>query len=48
MEVPEKLYIHESQYWGLMANRHDITKKVLNMSARMPLLRKQKNLFTLH
>ena len=27
MEVPEKLYIHESQYWGLMANRHDITKK---------------------
>ena len=27
MEAPEKIYIHESQYWGLMANRHDITKK---------------------
>lgn len=48
MEAPEKIYIHESQYWGLMANRHDITKKVLNMSARMPLLKRHKILFTQH
>jgi len=26
MEIPEKIYIHESQYYGLMANRHNITK----------------------
>lgn len=26
MEVPEKLYIHKSQYWGLMANKDNITK----------------------
>ncbi len=25
-EVPEKVYIHKSQYWGLMANEHNITK----------------------
>jgi hypothetical protein len=21
MEVPEKIYVHKSQYWGLMANK---------------------------
>jgi hypothetical protein len=26
MEAPEKLYIHKSQFWGLMANEHNITK----------------------
>ncbi len=25
-EVPEKIYVHRSQYWGLMANEHNITK----------------------
>lgn len=25
-EAPEKLYIHKSQFWGLMANEHNITK----------------------
>lgn len=25
-ETPEKLYIHKSQFWGLMANEHNITK----------------------
>lgn len=25
-EAPEKIYVHKSQYWGLMANKHDITK----------------------
>lgn len=25
-EMPEKLYVHKSPYWGLMANEHDITK----------------------
>lgn len=25
-EAPEKIYIHKSQYWGLMANEHNITK----------------------
>jgi hypothetical protein len=25
-EAPEKVYIHKSQYWGLMANEHNITK----------------------
>ena len=24
--APEKIYIHKSQYWGLMANEHNITK----------------------
>lgn len=24
--VPEKIYVHKSQYWGLMANEHNITK----------------------
>jgi hypothetical protein len=24
--VPEKIYIHKSQYWGLMANDENITK----------------------
>ncbi len=26
-EVPEKIYVHRSQYWGLMANEKNITKK---------------------
>ena len=25
-EAPERVYIHKSQYWGLMANEHNITK----------------------
>ena len=25
-EVPDKIYVHKSQYWGLMANEHNITK----------------------
>ena len=25
-EAPEKIYVHKSQYWGLMANEHNITK----------------------
>lgn len=25
-EAPEKVYVHKSQYWGLMANEHNITK----------------------
>ena len=25
-EAPEKIYVHKSQYWGLMANK-DITTK---------------------
>lgn len=25
--VPEKIYVHKCQYWGLMANEHNITKK---------------------
>lgn len=25
-ELPEKVYIHKSQYWGLMANDKNITK----------------------
>ena len=25
-EAPEKIYVHKSQYWGLRANEHDITK----------------------
>jgi hypothetical protein len=25
-ETPEKIYVHKSQYWGLRANEHDITK----------------------
>lgn len=24
--APEKIYVHKSQYWGLMANEHNITK----------------------
>lgn len=26
MELPKKVYIHKSQYWGLMANKDNITK----------------------
>lgn len=26
MEAPEKIYVHKTQYWGLMANK-DITTK---------------------
>lgn len=26
METPEKIYVHKSQYWGLMANERNITK----------------------
>lgn len=25
-EVPEKIYVHKSQYWGLMANEDKTTK----------------------
>ena len=25
-EAPKRVYIHKSQYWGLMANEHNITK----------------------
>lgn len=25
-DTPEKVYIHKSQHWGLMANEHNITK----------------------
>ena len=25
-ETPKKIYVHKSQYWGLMANEHNITK----------------------
>ena len=25
-ELPEKVYVHKSQYWGLMANEKNITK----------------------
>lgn len=25
-ETPEKIYVHKSKYWGLMANEHNITK----------------------
>jgi hypothetical protein len=25
-EAPEKIYIHKSQYYGLIANEHNITK----------------------
>lgn len=25
-EAPEKIYVHKSQYWGLMANYKNITK----------------------
>lgn len=25
-EAPEKIYVHKSQYWGLMANEDNITK----------------------
>ena len=25
-EAPDKIYVHKSQYWGLMANEHNITK----------------------
>lgn len=25
-EAPEKIYVHKSQYWGLMANEQNITK----------------------
>ena len=25
-EAPKKIYVHKSQYWGLMANEHNITK----------------------
>ena len=25
-EAPERVYIHKSQYWGLMVNEHNITK----------------------
>ena len=25
-EAPKKIYIHKSQYWGLMANEGNITK----------------------
>lgn len=25
-EAPKKIYIHKSQYWGLMANEENITK----------------------
>lgn len=24
--APEKIYVHKSQYWGLMANEHNMTK----------------------
>lgn len=25
-EAPEKIYIHRTQHWGLLANEHNITK----------------------
>lgn len=25
--APEKIYVHKSQYWGLMVNEHNITKE---------------------
>lgn len=25
-EAPERIYVHKSQYWGLMANEYNMTK----------------------
>ena len=40
MEAPEKIYVHKSQYWGLMANEHDITKNGIEYIRKDALYKK--------
>ena len=40
--IPEKIYVHKSQYWGLMANEHNITENGIEytLTASLPSWKK--------
>ena len=38
--MPEKIYIHKSQYWGLMANENNITKNAVEYTRTDAFIKK--------
>ena len=45
-EVPEKIYVHKSQYWGLMANEKNITKNGIEYIRTDAFIEKAEKYFT--
>ena len=43
MEAPEKIYVHKSQYWGLMANEDNITKNGIEYTRTDAFIKKVEN-----
>ena len=43
MKAPEKIYVHKSQYWGLMANEDNITKKGIEYTRTDAFIEKAEN-----
>ena len=44
-EAPEKIYVHKSQYWELMANEDNITKKGIEYTRTDAFIEKAKKWF---
>ncbi len=44
-KAPEKIYVHKSQYWGLMANEHDITNNGIEYIHKDAFIEKAKKWF---
>lgn len=42
-EAPEKIYVHKSQYWGLMANEENITEKGIEYTRTDAFIEKAKS-----
>ena len=42
-EAPEKIYVHKSQYWGLMANEHNITKNDIEYTRTDAFIKKMES-----